>query len=103
MENQVAALAKDGDHEYCYGNVSIVLGATAAKGAVRCHQQTGRASWSNLRSWGQNPFGNVRGLDSDSNLQNDHQFANYLLKLIPSYVVRFRYGARVGGSKTLKT
>jgi hypothetical protein len=47
MVNQVAALALDdkgcGDHEYCYGNVSIVLGATAAEGAVRCNQQTGRA------------------------------------------------------------
>jgi hypothetical protein len=47
MENQVAALALDeegcGDHEYCDGNVSTVLGATTAKGAVRCHQRTGRA------------------------------------------------------------
>ena len=54
MANQVAALALDeegcGDHEYCYGNASIVLGATAAEGAVRCHQQTGRASWTNLES-----------------------------------------------------
>ena len=80
MVNQVAALALDdkgcGDHEYCYGNVSIVLGATAAEGAVRCHQQTGRASWSTCGSWGKNPFGNVC---SDSDVQNDRQFANYLL------------------------
>ena len=50
MENQVAALATDGDHEYCYGNVSIVLEATAAEGTVLCHQRTGRASWSNFGS-----------------------------------------------------
>jgi hypothetical protein len=68
-----------GAHEYYYGNVSIVLGATAAKGAVRCHQQTGRASVSNFGSWA-----------SDTNFQNDRQFANYLLKLIQSYVGRFR-------------
>jgi hypothetical protein len=54
MANQLAALALDEegcvDHEFCYGNVSIVLGATAADGAVRWCQQTGRASWTNLES-----------------------------------------------------
>ena len=38
------------NHEYYYGIVSTILGATAAKGAVHCHQQTGRASMPN-GSW----------------------------------------------------
>jgi hypothetical protein len=82
MANQVAALAldKEGceDHEYCYGNVSIVLGATAAEGAVRCHQQTGRASWSNLGSWGQNPFGIELHFNTDSVMCRTVYAANYL-------------------------
>ena len=68
--NHVAALSLDkegcGNHEYCYGNVSIVLGATAVEGAVRCHQQTGRASWSNFGSWGQNPSGSELHFKTDS-------------------------------------
>jgi hypothetical protein len=51
MANCVAALLLDkegcGNHKYYYGIVITVLGATAAEGAVHCHQQTGRASWSN--------------------------------------------------------
>ena len=51
MANCVAALLLDkegcGAHEYYYGIVLTVLGATAAKGTVHCHQQSGRASWSN--------------------------------------------------------
>jgi hypothetical protein len=76
MEDKVAALALGeegcGDQEYCYGNVSIELGATAAEGDVHCHQQTGRASW---LIWG---VGGKTLLGS-----------NYILILIPSYVGRF--------------
>jgi hypothetical protein len=40
--NRMAALLLDkegcGTHEYYYGIVSTVLGATATKGAVHCHQ-----------------------------------------------------------------
>ncbi len=76
MANCVAALLLDdegcGTHKYYYGIVLIVLGATAAKGAVHCHQQTGRASWSN-----------------DSRKQFTPLLFS-LLELIPPYKVWFR-------------
>jgi hypothetical protein len=36
-----------GTHKYYCGIVLTALGAKAAKGAVHCHQRTGRASWPN--------------------------------------------------------
>jgi hypothetical protein len=49
--NRMDALSLDkevcGTHEYYYEIVVLVLGATAAAGAVHCHQRTGRASWPN--------------------------------------------------------
>jgi hypothetical protein len=74
--NCMAALLLDkegcGAHEYYYGIVLTVLGATASEGAVHYHQQTGRASWSN---------------------GSRKQFTPLLfslLELILLYVVRFR-------------
>jgi hypothetical protein len=65
--NESFESAQDEDDD---GNT--VLGATAAEGAVHCHQQTGRASWSN---------------------GSRKQFTPLLfslLELIPLYVVWFR-------------